>query len=109
TRAWTNASAEPVVYKEPRLRVVQRARRFPHRRALFIHSHSRKHFRQELPHDGFRHRWPRNKRSSAIFTEFLTTISVQPLCSLCLCGSNEEATTETQRTLRLHREEFPRS
>src|SRR6185369_822569 len=76
TRAWTNASAEPVVYKEPRLRVVQRARRFPHRRALFIHSHSRKHFRQELPHDGFRHRWPRNKRSGAVFTEFLTTISV---------------------------------
>src|SRR5436190_7942096 len=32
--------------------------------------------------------------------------SVQPLCSLCLCGSPcSKTTTETQRTQRLHREE----
>ena len=33
--------------------------------------------------------------------------SVQPLCSLCLCGCfpKQSLTTETQRTLRLHREE----
>src|SRR5688572_5442703 len=33
--------------------------------------------------------------------------SVQPLCSLCLCGSlAEKITTEAQRTQRLHREEI---
>src|SRR6185503_18239605 len=33
--------------------------------------------------------------------------SVQPLCSLCLCGGfGAGLTTETQRTQRLHREEL---
>src|SRR5262245_36956890 len=40
-------------------------------------------------------------------TELLTNLScfsVQPLCSLCLCGDFSTTTTETQRTQRLHRE-----
>src|SRR5262245_48568906 len=36
------------------------------------------------------------------------SFSVQPLCSLCLCGGRrlQKSTTETQRALRLHREEL---
>src|SRR5687768_9020443 len=46
------------------------------------------------------------------FNQFLGSVlvwdfSVQPLCSLCLCGSlAEKITTEAQRTQRLHREEI---
>src|SRR6185437_10863821 len=46
--------------------------------------------------------------SLALLTIFISWLfSVQPLCSLCLCGCFFEQflTTETQRTQRLHREE----
>ena len=70
-RAWTRTAAQPVVHKESRICVVEPARRFPHRRAFVDHSHSRKHSRQELPHDGLRYRWSRNKCGGPVLIQFL--------------------------------------
>ena len=47
-----------------------------------------------------------NQLARMLFAHYFD-FSVQPLCSLCLCGDSfsNHSTTETQRTQRLHREE----